>query len=102
MQRAGLWIIKLLNETGRPLTRAELEPILQDRGIIPGKCTRAYVGNAVAEFVDEIVYLDRVGYWLAKKPWPPVGYRPAGRRAAQPTTRNAFSKRALLSRMKLE
>lgn len=82
VQRAGLWIVKLLNETGRPLTRAELEPMLRERGVIPGKCTRAYVGNAVAEFAGEIVYLDRIGYWLAKKPWPSAGYRPAARRVA--------------------
>jgi hypothetical protein len=52
------------------------------RGIIQGKCSRAYVGNAVAEFSGQIVYLDRVGYWLAKKPWPPAGYRPAVRKQA--------------------
>jgi hypothetical protein len=77
VQRAGLWIIKLLSDEHRPLTRAELESALRERGIIPAKCTRAYVGNAVSEFAGEIVYLDRVGYWLAKKPWPPAGYRPA-------------------------
>lgn len=82
VQRAGLWIIKLLNETGRPLTRAELEPMLRDRGIMAGKCTRGYFGNAVAEFADQIVYLDRVGYWLAKKPWPAAGCRPVGRQRA--------------------
>lgn len=82
VQRAGLWIIKLLTDERRPLTRAELEAMLRDRGIIPGKCTRAYIGNAVGEFSDEIVYLDRVGYWLARKPWPAAGYRPAGRKQA--------------------
>lgn len=75
LQRAGLWIIKLLNETGRPLTRAQLESVLRNRGIIPGKCSRAYIGNAVAEFAGEIVYLGRVGYWLKQKPWPAAGYR---------------------------
>jgi len=45
----------------RPLTRAELETLLRKRGIISEKCTRAYLENAVAEFSDEIVYLDRVG-----------------------------------------
>jgi hypothetical protein len=74
-------MIKLLNETG-PLTRAELEPVLGNRGITPGKCSRAYIGNAVAEFGEEIIYLDLVGYWLARKSWPPAGYRPAGRKQA--------------------
>jgi hypothetical protein len=83
VQRAGLWTIKLLNELGRPLVRAELEPLLRARGIIPAKCSRAYVGKAVAEFADDIVYLDPVGYWLRRKPWPPAGYRPrAGKQAA--------------------
>ncbi|MCP2216223.1 hypothetical protein [Bradyrhizobium elkanii] len=83
VQRAGLWIMKLIADEGRPLTRAELEPMLRDRGIIPGNCTRAYIGNAVAEFPDRIVYLDRVGYWLAARPWPVEGCRPAsGRKAA--------------------
>jgi hypothetical protein len=82
VQRAGLWIIKLLADEGRPLTRAELETMLQQRGIIPDGATRAYVGQAVAASVDAIVYLDRVGYWLARKPWPAAGYRPAGRRQA--------------------
>lgn len=35
VHRAGLSIRKLLNETSRPLTRAELEPMLRDRGVIP-------------------------------------------------------------------
>ncbi|MCS3445924.1 TniQ family protein [Bradyrhizobium elkanii] len=82
VQRAGLWIMKLIADGGHPLSRAQLEPMLRDRGIIPGKCTRAYVGNAVSEFSDEIVYLDREGYWLARKPWPAAGYRPAGKRQA--------------------
>jgi hypothetical protein len=56
--------------------------MLRDRGIIPGKCTRACVGKAVAEFADEIVYLDRVGCWLARKPWPAARYRPGGRQRA--------------------
>ncbi|MGY3532286.1 hypothetical protein [Bradyrhizobium sp. USDA 4452] len=77
VQRAGLWIVKLLTDEGRPLTRAELEPMLRERGIMPGNCTRAYVANAVAEFSDEIVHLDRVGYWLARKLWPAAGYQPA-------------------------
>jgi hypothetical protein len=41
VQRASLWIIKLLTGEGRPLTRAELEPMLRERGVIPDKCTRA-------------------------------------------------------------
>jgi hypothetical protein len=81
VQRAGLWTIKLLNELGRPLTRAELEPSLRERGIIPAKCSRAYIGNAVADFADDIVYLNGVGYWLKAKPWPAAGYRPRGNRA---------------------
>jgi hypothetical protein len=82
VQRAGLWIIKLLADEGRPLARAELEPMLQQRGIIPDGATRAYVGKAVAEFADDIVYLDRAGYWLARKPWLAAGYRPGGRKQA--------------------
>lgn len=80
VQRTGLWIIKLLNETERPLTRTELEIMLQDHGVIPRKCSRAYVSNAATEFVDEIVYLNQFGYWLARKPWPPAGYRPIFRK----------------------
>jgi len=81
-QRVGLWIIKLLNETGRPLARTELEIMLQDHEIIPRKCSRAYISNAAAEFVDEIIYLNQIGYWLARKPWPPAGYRPIFRKHA--------------------
>jgi hypothetical protein len=33
-------------------------------------------------FPDDIVYLDRVGYWLADKPWPAASYRPHGRKRA--------------------
>jgi hypothetical protein len=54
----------------------------QQRGIIPDGATRAHVGKAVGEFVNEIVYLDRVGFWLARKPWPAAGYRPAMRNRA--------------------
>lgn len=84
VQRAGLWIMKLIEGAKRPLTRAELESILRKRDLIPENCSRAYVGNAVGEFADEIVYLDGIGYWLAKKPWPAAGYRPAapGKKAA--------------------
>lgn len=72
-----------MSEADRLLTRAELEPVLQERGIIPDGGTRAYVGKAVAEFADEILYLDRVGYWLKRKPWTAAGYRPAaGKKAA--------------------
>lgn len=45
----------------------------------PDGCTRAYVGRAVAECAAEILYLNRVGYWLARQAWPSAGYRPAGR-----------------------
>jgi len=51
-QRTGLWIIELLTQLGRPLPRAELEPLLQQRGVIPSKCSRAYVGNAVSQLTD--------------------------------------------------
>jgi TniQ len=81
-QRTGLWIIKLLKELGRPLTRAELEPMLQQRGIDLGKTPRSFVGRATAEFSNEIVYLDRVGYWLKDRPWLATGYRPRSRKAA--------------------
>jgi hypothetical protein len=47
--------------------------MLRERGVMPAKCTRAYVGNAIAEFGSEIVYLDRIGYWLARRPWLPTG-----------------------------
>jgi hypothetical protein len=82
VQRAGLWTIKLLNELGRPLTRAELEPLLRERGIIPSKSSRAYVGNGVSEFADDIVYLNGVGYWLKKRPWPAAGYCPSIQKSA--------------------
>jgi hypothetical protein len=80
VQRAGLWIIKLIQDEGCPLSRTQLELMLRQRGIIPSKCTRAYVGNAISEFSDEIVYLDGEGYWLAQKPWPAAGYRIASRK----------------------
>jgi hypothetical protein len=80
VQRAGLWTIKLLNELGRPITRAELEPLLRERKIIPAKCSRAYVGKAVAEFADDIVYLNGVGYWLKRKACAKAGYAPSGRK----------------------
>ncbi|MEY9418050.1 hypothetical protein ABIF69_004492 [Bradyrhizobium japonicum] len=76
VQRAGLWIMKLIEDAKRPLTRAELESILRKRGLIPENGSRAYVGYAVGEFVDEIVYLEALGYWLAKRPWPAAGYSP--------------------------
>lgn len=82
VQRAGLWIIKLIEDAKRPLTRAELESTLRKRGLIPEGCSRAYVGNAVGEFASAIVYLDGVGYWLTKKPWPAVGYKPSMRKHA--------------------
>jgi hypothetical protein len=72
VQRTGLWIIKLVTDARRPLLRSELEPLLQEHGVISGPCTRGHFGKAVAEFANEIVYLDRVGYWLAGKAWPPV------------------------------
>jgi hypothetical protein len=81
-QRAGLWTIKLLNELRRPVTRAELEPLLRERGAIPAKASRAYVGNAVAEFADDIVYLHGFGYWLKRKPWPAAAYQPRLRKQA--------------------
>jgi hypothetical protein len=70
------------NDYGRPLTRAELEPLLRERGVIPAKCSRAYAGNAVSEFSDDIVYLNGVGYWLKDRPWPAAGYRPRVRNRA--------------------
>jgi hypothetical protein len=81
-QRTGLWILELLKQSDRPLTRAEPEALLQERGIIPAKCSRAYVGNAVSEFADKIIYLDRVGYWLKDRPGPAAEYRPRLRKRA--------------------
>ncbi len=58
VQRAGLWIMKSSSWDERhPLTRAELEPILREGGIVPGRLSRAYVSNAVADFAEDIVHL---------------------------------------------
>jgi hypothetical protein len=65
VQRAGLWIMKLVAAEGRPLTRSELESMLEDRGLIPEDCSRAYIGNAVAEFADGD-RLSRSGRLLAR------------------------------------
>ncbi|MEY9403642.1 hypothetical protein ABIF79_010017 [Bradyrhizobium japonicum] len=84
VQRAGLWIMKLIEEEGRPLTRAELEVMLLDRGVLPkGCCSRSYVADGIYEFRSQIIFLNPIGYWLARKPWPAAGYRPtAGRKVA--------------------
>ncbi|WP_164635738.1 hypothetical protein [Rhodopseudomonas sp. BR0G17] len=74
--------MKLIDEAKRPLTRAELESILRKRGLIPENCSRAYVGNAVGEFADKIVYLDAVGYWLAMRPCAAARYKPTTRKKA--------------------
>jgi hypothetical protein len=55
-QRVGLWIMDLLTEAGRPLTRFELGPMLLERGVLSGGCIRAYIREAVSEFPDQIIF----------------------------------------------
>ena len=81
-QETPLILMLGIEPARQPDLLTEHKPLLQQRGIIPAKCSRAYVGNAVAEFAGEIVYLDRVGYWLKRKPWPAAGYRGAARKKA--------------------
>jgi Fe2+ transport system protein FeoA len=83
-QRTALWTMKFIEEAGRPLSSGELIPKLAARGLLPGMLSGAprYMREAVAEFADEIVLLRAVGYWLATKPWPAAGYKPAGRQHA--------------------
>lgn len=82
-QRAGLWAMKLIEEANRPLTLSGLEVMLLDRQILPvGCCSRTYVADALSEFRSEMIYLPRVGYWLAKRPWPTADHRPIARKKA--------------------
>lgn len=80
---------QLILEKGMPVPRRELYELLKARGIeIVGSPGVTVMSTMLWRMRDRVRYLDRVGYWLPEKPWPPSDRTNAGEEGDDPASPN--------------
>lgn len=69
--------LRAIEEKGRPMKRRELFEAVTKAGLdIVGKDPLVVFSTMLWREQEQIVRLDRFGYWPAGKPFPPAGYLP--------------------------
>jgi hypothetical protein len=83
--RIGLFVLRHLEETGRPGACSGLATMLKLKGDGAFRATgfdRGYLARALAGLPNDIVYLRGHGYWLKRRPWSRADYNPVRRKTA--------------------
>lgn len=68
---------EIIEEKGRPVSRAEMRSALSERGItIHGTDPNMVLSTMLWRMPQKVVRLKKHGYWLTEKPYAPAAYFP--------------------------